>query len=83
MWIHQEHTFRHKSACRTQAGSRQEYLSRGKGCTGPHKTREEEGTRGENRSVSRTGPALGRWGELKQGSNLHIGATGLSQRRNI
>ena len=29
-WIHQEYTFRHKSACRTAAESRQEYLTRGK-----------------------------------------------------
>ena len=28
--IHQEYTFRHRSACRTPAGSRQEYLTSGK-----------------------------------------------------
>ena len=26
-WIHQEYTFRHRSACRTPAKSRQEYLT--------------------------------------------------------
>ena len=29
-WIHQEHTFRHRSACRTPAESGQKYLTRGK-----------------------------------------------------
>ena len=29
-WIHQEHTFRHRSACRTPAESKQEYLPSGK-----------------------------------------------------
>ena len=29
----------------------------------------------KNRSVSRTGPTLGGWGELKQGSDPHIRAT--------
>ena len=29
-WIHQEYTFRHRSACRTPAESRQEYLTSGK-----------------------------------------------------
>ena len=37
-WIHQEHTFRHRSACRTPAESRQEYLTRGKGHIEPCKT---------------------------------------------
>ena len=35
MWItsliHQEYTFRHRSACRTPTESRQEYLTSGKG----------------------------------------------------
>ena len=29
-WIHQEYTFRHRSACRTPAESGQEYLTSGK-----------------------------------------------------
>ena len=60
--IHQEHTFRHRSACRTPAESGQEDLTSGKEYIDPRKTREDEGTRGKNRSVSRTGPALGGWG---------------------
>ena len=36
--IHQEHTFRHRSACRTPAESWQEYLTRGKEYIEPHKT---------------------------------------------
>ena len=60
--IHQEYTFRHTSACRTPAESKQEYMTSGKEYTEPHKTREDEGTRGKNRSVSRTGPALCEWG---------------------
>ena len=56
-WTHQEYTFRHKSAYRPPAERRQEYLTRGKEHVEPHKTR-WEGTRGENMSVSRTGPAL-------------------------
>ena len=37
-WIHQEYTFRHRSACRTSAESRQEYLTSGKEDIGPRKT---------------------------------------------
>ena len=36
--IHQEYTFRHRSAYRTPAESRQEYLTSGKEHTEPHKT---------------------------------------------
>ena len=46
-WIHQEYTFRHRSACRTPAESRQEYLTSGKEYMEPHKTQQEEGTRGK------------------------------------
>ena len=73
--IHQEYTFRHRSACRTPAESRQECLPSRKEYVDAHKTWWDEGTRGKNRSVSRTGPALGGLGELKQGSNPHIPAT--------
>ena len=61
-WMHQEYTFRHRSACRTPAESGQECLTSGKEYTEPRKTRQDEGTRGENRSVSRNGLALSRWG---------------------
>ena len=60
-WIKQEHTFRHRSASRP-AESGQEYLTSGKEYIEPRKTEEDEGTRGKNRSVSRTGPALSGWG---------------------
>ena len=36
-WIHQEYTFRLRSACRTPAENRQEYLTSGKEYTEPHK----------------------------------------------
>ena len=36
--VHQEYTFRHRSACRTPAVSRQEYLTTGKEYIEPHKT---------------------------------------------
>ena len=36
--IHQEYTFRHRSACRTPAESRQEYLTSGKEYIEPRKT---------------------------------------------
>ena len=62
-WIHQEYTFRRKSACRTPAESGQEYLTSGKEYIEPCKTQYDEGTRGKNRSINRTGPALGRWGD--------------------
>ena len=65
--IHQEYTFRHRSACRTPAESGQEYLTSGKEYADPRKTRQDEGTRRKNRSVSRTGPALGRWGNRNRG----------------
>ena len=37
-WIHQEYTFRNRSACRTPAESGQEYLISGKEYIEPHKT---------------------------------------------
>ena len=37
-WIHQEYTFRHRSACRTSAESRQEYLTSGNEYIEPRKT---------------------------------------------
>ena len=61
-WIHQEYTFRHRSACRTPAESGEEYLTSRKEYIDQCKTWWDEGTRGKNRSVSRTGPALGGWG---------------------
>ena len=36
--IHQEYTFRHRSACRTPAESKQEYLTSGKEYIEPRKT---------------------------------------------
>ena len=60
--IHQEYTFRHRSACRTPAESGQEYLTSGKEYIVPRKTQYDEETSGKNRSVTRTGPALGGWG---------------------
>ena len=39
--IYQEYTFRHRSACRTPAESRQEYLTSGKEYTEPCKTRNQ------------------------------------------
>ena len=53
---------RHRSACRKPAESGQEYLTSRKEYIEPHKIWEDEGTKGENRSVSRTGPALDRRG---------------------
>ena len=38
-WIHQEYTFRHRSACGTSAESRQEGLTSGKEYIEPRKTR--------------------------------------------
>ena len=37
-WIHQEYTFRHRSACKTPTESGQEYLTTGKGYIEPCKT---------------------------------------------
>ena len=61
------------SACRSPAESQQEYLTTGKEYVEPCKIGWDKGTRGENRSVSRTGPAR-RVGELKQGSDPPIRA---------
>ena len=57
--IHQEYTVRHRSACRTPDENRQEYLSSGKECTEPSKLSMTKELGGNNRSVSRTGLALG------------------------
>ena len=45
--IHQEYTFRHRSACRTPAESGQEYPTNGKEYTEPRKSRSDEGTTGK------------------------------------
>ena len=37
-WVHQEYTFRFRSACRTPAESGQEYLTSGKEYIEPHNT---------------------------------------------
>ena len=42
--IQREYTFRHRSACKTPAESRKDYLTRGKEYIEPHKTRQDEGT---------------------------------------
>ena len=39
--IHQEYTFRHRSACRTPAESGREYLSSGKEYIEPRKTQDQ------------------------------------------
>ena len=56
--IHKEYTLRHRSTCRTPAESGQDYLTSGKEYKEPRKIQYDEGTRGRNRSVSRTGPAF-------------------------
>ena len=66
-WIHQEYTFRHRSAYRTPDESRQEYLTSGKEYIEPCQTRQDKGTRGKNRSISRHGPALSRQGTWSRG----------------
>ena len=58
----QEYTFRHRTACRTPAESGQEYVTSEKEYIERCKTRQDKGTRQKNSSVSRTGPALSRWG---------------------
>ena len=65
--IHQEYTFRHRSACRTPAERGQEYLTRGKEYRETCKTRVGWGTRGKTRNISRTGPALSGWGNWSRG----------------
>ena len=60
--IHQEYTFRHRSACRTPAESRQEYLTSGKEYIEHTKLCRMKELGEKNRSVTRTGPDLGGWG---------------------
>ena len=59
--IKNTYTFRHTNACRTPAESGQEYLTSGKEYIEPCKTQYGPGTRGKNRSVGRTGPAISGW----------------------
>ena len=47
---------------------RRKYLTSGKEYIEPHKTRQDKGTRGKKRTVNRTGPALGGWGNWNRGS---------------
>ena len=58
--IHQECTFRHRSACRTPAESGQKYVTSGKEYVEPCKLGRMKKVGRGNGSVSRTGPALGR-----------------------
>ena len=68
--VHQEHTFRHRSACRTPAESGQKYVTSGKEYVEPCKLgrmKELEGKAGVLVPCT--------WvGELKQGSDPHIRA---------
>ena len=81
--IHQEYTFRHRSACRIPAESGQEYLTSGKEYINHAKLsrRKELGGR-KNRDVSRTGPALAGGGTKAEVQSPYRGNC-LSQRRNI
>ena len=54
-WMHQEYTFRHRSACRIPAESRQEYLIMGKEYIEPDETTGQR----ENRSRGKTGVLVG------------------------
>ena len=82
-WIHQEYTFRHRSACRTPAESGQECLPSRKEYVDPHKTRWDEGTRGKNGNVSRTGSALGRWGNWSRGPIPTLGQLSESEEKHL
>ena len=82
-WIHQECTFRHRNACRTPVESGQEYLTSRKEYIEPCKTRQDEGTRGGNRSVSRTGPALGGLGIWSRGPIPTSGQLSESEERHL
>ena len=64
--IHQECTFRHRSACRTPAESGQKYVTSGKEYVEPCKLGR----------MKELGGKAGPWRveELKQGSDPHIGA---------
>ena len=66
-WIHQEYTFRPRSAWRTPTDNRQEYLTSSKEYTEPRKTQLDERVRGKNRSVSRIRTALSGWGNWCMG----------------
>ena len=81
--IHQQYTFRHRSACRTPDKSRQKFLTRGKEYIEPCKTQWDEGTRGENRSVSRTGIALSQWGNWRRGLIPILGQLSESEEKHL
>ena len=57
--VHQEYTFRHRSAFRTPAESGQEYLTTEKEYIEPRKTRLAEGTRGESGVLGLDLPSAG------------------------
>ena len=57
-----------QKGCRTSADSGQEYLTTRKEYTDPGKIWQDERRSGKKRRVSRTAPAHGRVGDLKQGS---------------
>ena len=79
--IHQEHTFRDRSACRTPAESGHENLNSGKKYIDPHKTQQDEGARGKTGVlVGLDLPSAGRGTEAGVQSP-HQGNC-LSQRRN-
>ena len=81
--IHQEYTFRHRSACRTPAERGQEYLTSGKEYRETCKTRVGWGTRGKTRNISRTGPALSGWGNWSRGPIPTAGQLSESEEKHL
>ena len=67
-WMHQEYPFRHRRSCRTSAENGQASLITRKEYTDPCKIWQDERRSGKNGRVSRTAPAHGWVGDLKQGS---------------
>ena len=66
-WIHQEHTLRHRSACRTPDWVWTGGPDQWKRIYRTRKTRKDKGTRGKNRGISRIGPTLRGWGKWSRG----------------
>jgi len=78
------YTFRHRRACRTPAESGREDLAGEREYIEPCRTRQQDRTRGKNRSVSRTAPA---WILVGGGTEAGVPSPHrgdcLSQRRHI
>ena len=81
--IHQEYTFRHRSACRTPAESGQESLTSVKNIQTHAKLSRMKELEGKTGVLVRTGPALSGWGNYNTGLIPTLGQLSESEEKQL